>query len=355
MNAGADRYLETAVLILTFNHERYIRACIESVQQAGLNDFHVWILDDGSTDGTLSVIEECVDEFRNITLLTQPNSGGRSSRCSQRLIDESHSEFIILMSGDDLFGPGSGLRHGVEALKAEPQLAASIPRMVYLSQDPALPSPESHGCDVLEPLRSGIPEAMIEHHLYRSVSRVFLQGMIVRRRVVEAFGGFDQSVLADDYAFVMRMFQHMADAELIFRFDETCLWLYRVHAHNAHRDPVRQFSLILEVVGKYIPEEKLAGFRWDAVVFSSHAQLVEAQQAAAALLGRKQAVRAALPSVRSTLQRAVRRGDLRLICKVLFAKSSTAAHRWLAFRQLFRALAAILVRMLASTGGTSWR
>lgn len=328
----------TGVLVLTYNHEPYIRACLESILRSSLTDFHVWVLDDGSTDGTCAVVDQLARETGMITLLRQAHSGGVTSGSSQRLVEASQGAFMVLMSGDDMLGPADRLQGAIDAMRADPELDVVLPRMVYLMQDPAREAPPCHGEPLLSALRSGRAERVLGDHLYRSVSRIFLQGMVVRRAAVDAFGGFDTTLMADDYAFVVRLFEYLRDRGRRFRFDEDSLWLYRVHSENIHRNPVRQFTVIAEVVEKYIPADRRQLFQWDAVVCTDIAQFRAIQDNGRRILGAVDGARAIAPSFRATVRSAARRSDVMLLFRILLGRNLSGTQRLTAARQLLRGI-----------------
>ena len=342
MTAQSQTVNKIAVLILTHNHEEYIRDCLDSIPKYGLNNYHIWILDDASTDTTPQIVKDFSKSNSNITLLTQVDNN-TTSKNSQRLIDESSGDYIVLMSGDDLFGPGNGIAKAVRALEADPNLALVIPRMVYLMQDPSRRAPECHGKQLVTALRSGDAGQVLEKHLYKSVSRIFLQAMVIRRSIIEGFCGFDTNVLADDYAFVMRLFDFLHTSRKKFLFDESICWLYRVHENNIHRDPIRQFTLVAEVVRKYLPASRRKDFRWDAMLFDDFSQWAELRRGAVTLLGPHEGARALSPSVRASLKTAAKRQNLFLICKILLSKDSDMSQRLAAVRSLAGAIARNLV------------
>lgn len=295
-----------AALILTYNHEAYIEICLRSILECGFADMHLWVLDDGSTDGTCAIIRRIAEETGRVTLLTQTNSGGRTAANTQRLIDESQGEYILFMSGDDLLGPCFPLSRTVARLEAEDSLAFVLPRLIPFTQDPCQSASSSYSKALLVTLRSADPELVLREHLHLSVSRIFLQGVVVRRSLIRDMGGFDSVLISDDYAFIFRLFRHLADFGRGFFFDEESLWLYRIHDGNIHRAALRQFRLIVEVVAKYVPEKCRANFLWDVMAFESSDDLVEAQEVALCLLG---------PEVSKVLMRKIMKSTLRLARK----------------------------------------
>ena len=64
--------MKISVIMPVFNEERYIRKAIESVLEQSLSDFELIVVDDGSTDDTLKIIESFDDE--RIRLINQENT-----------------------------------------------------------------------------------------------------------------------------------------------------------------------------------------------------------------------------------------------------------------------------------------
>jgi glycosyltransferase involved in cell wall biosynthesis len=271
-------YKKVSVLVLTYNHERYVAACLQSILENRYPNFHVWILDDGSTDGTRSEIDKIAQADTRVTLLTQPNSGGLTAANTQRLIDESDGEYILFMSGDDMLGPGFPIWRAVQSLNSDSQLGMILPRLIFLMEDAGQVAPHLYKKSFLSLLLEGDPKEILQKHLYKEVSRLFLQGLIVRRDLVRSAGGFDTGLRADDYAFQFRLFQYLASSDLRFRFDSQSLWLYRIHQDNLHLVALRQFRLVLEVVKKYVPRDYWKEFSWDIIAFETLEDLTQVQQ-----------------------------------------------------------------------------
>lgn len=309
-------YCTVAVLVLSYNHEKYIAACLNSILACDYPDLHIWLLDDGSSDGTCAEVQQMAKRHGRITLITQPHSCGRTAANTQRLIDNSQGKYVLFMSGDDMLGPSFPLARTISKLENEEKLSVVIPRLVAVTQDPMQVAPTIYAGQFLSALRSSDPKRLLQDHLYKSVSRVFLQGVVARRSVIVAAGGFDTALLADDYAFVMRLFKHLASSEKQFCFDEESLWLYRVHAKNIHRASMRQFLLIIQVVAKYVPEYCWSHFTWDSMALDTVNDLAWGRQEAERLLG-PIATRALMRQVgKATVGAARTRGDRRLLWQI---------------------------------------
>jgi len=51
-----------SVIMLTYNHEKYISEAIESILNQSFKDFELIVLDDGSTDNTGNIIKKYLSD-----------------------------------------------------------------------------------------------------------------------------------------------------------------------------------------------------------------------------------------------------------------------------------------------------
>jgi glycosyltransferase involved in cell wall biosynthesis len=90
-----------SVVMITYNHEKYIAESIESVLKQTFEDFEFIIVNDGSNDGTDEVIRSFQDP--RITYIYQENQGPSAATNNGILV--SRGKYIALMSGDDACYP----------------------------------------------------------------------------------------------------------------------------------------------------------------------------------------------------------------------------------------------------------
>lgn len=101
-----DLLPKVSVMIITYNQIGYIRECLESVVSQDYENLEVIVSDDASTDGTQNVILEFANSYPQIIrpLLGESNIGVTGN--SNRAFRACTGEFIALLGGDDIFGPG---------------------------------------------------------------------------------------------------------------------------------------------------------------------------------------------------------------------------------------------------------
>ncbi|MBY0445020.1 MAG: glycosyltransferase family 2 protein, partial [Burkholderiales bacterium] len=99
-----------SVITPVFNEEKNIENCYLSLCQQTYTDFEWVIIDDGSTDKTVAIIENIitshsVDKF-SIKLLQQENSGASAAR-ENGINNCATGELICILDADDYFSPNS--------------------------------------------------------------------------------------------------------------------------------------------------------------------------------------------------------------------------------------------------------
>ncbi|MBQ6615925.1 MAG: glycosyltransferase family 2 protein [Thermoguttaceae bacterium] len=63
------------VAIPVYNVEKYLRQCLDSVVNQTLKDLQIICVDDGSTDGSLAIVQEYAERDKRIEVYSKPNEG----------------------------------------------------------------------------------------------------------------------------------------------------------------------------------------------------------------------------------------------------------------------------------------
>ena len=87
-----------SVIIPVYNKHKYIKETINSVLLQNFTNFEIIIVDDGSTDGSLEVIRECVDA--RLQIFSQSNSGVERARNFG--FSKSVGSYIVFLDADDI-------------------------------------------------------------------------------------------------------------------------------------------------------------------------------------------------------------------------------------------------------------
>jgi glycosyltransferase involved in cell wall biosynthesis len=218
------------VVIPSYNHGRYVEACVESALAAGDGvDLEVVVVDDGSTDDSLERLATFEDDPR-VQLHPQENQGAHAA--FNRGLDLARGEILFLLNSDDLFEPGRIPRF-LDRFDADPEvdLLTSWIRIVDGDGDelgvkeawrnlPPWPRPHPGPglADLGDPLL-----ALLESNHVATTSNV-----AVRRRLVAEHGlRFQPLRYTHDWEFLLAAGRHGGMAVI-----EEPLVRYRVHPEN---------------------------------------------------------------------------------------------------------------------------
>lgn len=95
-----------SIITPTYNHAKYIGACIESVKGQTYTNWELIIIDDGSTDATFDIAKTYAENDSRIKLVHQENIGiFKLSETYNKALHISKGEFIAILEGDDYWVP----------------------------------------------------------------------------------------------------------------------------------------------------------------------------------------------------------------------------------------------------------
>lgn len=93
-----------SIIVPTYNVEKYIRTCIESILAQTYRNIEVIIVNDGSTDQSLAVISDLICSHHNVKVINQKNQGLSVARNTG--IDVATGKYIAFVDADDKIMPG---------------------------------------------------------------------------------------------------------------------------------------------------------------------------------------------------------------------------------------------------------
>ena len=110
---------EVSVLIPIYNVERYLERCLTSLVGQTYDDFEAICINDGSTDGSRSIIQRFLDADSRFRVIDKENSGYGASM--NRGLDAARGRYVAILESDDFFEPDAlaGLPEAAEMKQAE--------------------------------------------------------------------------------------------------------------------------------------------------------------------------------------------------------------------------------------------
>ncbi len=116
-----------SILLATYNHAQYLPTALAGILGQTHPATEILIVDDGSTDDSVAVIEEFATRFPNIRLLRNGRNRGQHHSI-QRALLEARGEFVVWAASDDLLLPAF-LELSLRMLKEHPDAGLCFSRL----------------------------------------------------------------------------------------------------------------------------------------------------------------------------------------------------------------------------------
>lgn len=95
-----------SIIIPVYNVENYVRECLDSLLQQELSACEVLCVNDGSTDGSLAILQEYQAAHPNVfRVFSQINQGQAAAR--NKALDEAKGEYVVFLDSDDYYLPNA--------------------------------------------------------------------------------------------------------------------------------------------------------------------------------------------------------------------------------------------------------
>jgi len=108
-----------SIVTPVFNGARYIAACIENVAGQTVDGLEHIVVDGGSTDGTVAILESLKALYPHLRYISEKDNG--QSDAMNKGIRLASSDLIGILNADDFYEP-SAIREAVEFLESNPSI-----------------------------------------------------------------------------------------------------------------------------------------------------------------------------------------------------------------------------------------
>ena len=133
-----NKELMVTIRCLAYNHEPYIRQCLEGfVMQKTNFRFEAIVHDDASTDGTAAIIKEYAEKYPDIIkpIFETENQYSKRDGSIKRIMNEhTHGKYIAFCEGDDYWIDPLKLQKQVDFLESNPEYSMSHTNNTCLNQ-----------------------------------------------------------------------------------------------------------------------------------------------------------------------------------------------------------------------------
>ena len=95
-----SKWMKVSIIVPVYNVEKYLERCLTSIIGQNLRDYEIVIVNDGSTDGSLQIIQQYQEKFPTIIRCLQKENGGISSARNMGL-EAAIGEYITFLDSGD--------------------------------------------------------------------------------------------------------------------------------------------------------------------------------------------------------------------------------------------------------------
>ncbi|SEN77886.1 Glycosyl transferase family 2 [Roseovarius tolerans] len=244
-----------SVVCTTYNHAKYARAAIESIVAQDYRPLEIIVIDDGSTDDNVAVIEAALSESDvQSTLITQQNTANIAGNVN-RALAAATGDFVLPTSLDDLLLPGCISSKMALLLEDQSLVMVGNSSMSEMDMSGKITRPEVRNPVFGHETASCHDLLEIE---FATAGSFFTQGTVLRADCVEAIGGYDEDIAGDDLILRTKLWKHLiANSCLRCVFLRDPGFVYRKHDENLHRNTLRQLRTLIDWHNRFFPERPL--------------------------------------------------------------------------------------------------
>lgn len=110
-----------SIITPTYNHEKYIKDCIQSAINQTYTNWEMIVVNDGSTDNTSAIVKTFAEKDSRIRVFDQENIGiFRLSESYNFALSKANGKYIAVLEGDDIWYPHK-LSRQIEVLEPDPE------------------------------------------------------------------------------------------------------------------------------------------------------------------------------------------------------------------------------------------
>lgn len=252
--------IKVSVIIPVYNSEKYLKQCLDSVVNQTLKDIEIIVVNDGSTDNSLKIIQEYSNKYKNIKVINKQNEGCYKARNVG--LENAKGEYVAFCDSDDY------IKHNMYEklyLKANDTNADIVSSNYYILENNNLKVVDfSSSIKVLEKTNNKLVGA--ENILLDAViwSRIFKRQMLIDKGIM-----FHSDIHTADDAFFHAL--TMLNANKIIYIPDV-LYTYRISRNgsittNLHNEFNFDCIKVSQRILEYAIQNKIEHFMPQIVAF----------------------------------------------------------------------------------------
>ena len=251
-----------SVIIPAYNAQRYLGAALSSARAQTYSALEIIVVNDGSTDATAEIAESVARVDKRVRVVGQMHAGVAAAR--NRGLAEARGDFVAPLDADDLWHPQNVASQMRAVTDAGRETAVSYAWYVSIDEYDRV---VGIGAPSVYRTKRRVLFAQINSNFVGNASST-----LMRRSLVEAVGGYDESLRArgaegcEDHALYLALAERW-NFTVVPRY----LVAYRRHAESMSQDYVRMARSQTLVVGDLRRRRAdISGYRFSRGLASIH-------------------------------------------------------------------------------------
>lgn len=245
-----------SVVVPCYNHQGYIKECIQSIIDQDYKNIELLVIDDGSTDASAKVVKEmsdvCQERFVRFEFISRENRG-LCNTLNQGL-SWCFGEYFSAVASDDMWLPFK-IRKQVQYLEVHLDVVAVFGGIILIDKNAKFLR------KIEKPGSFKFKDILLNKHFLPAPTA------LVRRLELQAVG-YDPTIRIEDWNVWLKL-SKLNDARLV-ALKETVA-LYRQHQGNMSSDAVMMYEDGLKILAQFneSPDYKQAVSEYELAMSSS--------------------------------------------------------------------------------------
>lgn len=186
-----------SVVCLCYNHAQYVEEAIQSVLNQTYSNVQLIVVDDHSTDDSVSIIKEIISKELTIEFITLSSNLG-NCRAFNTGFELAKGDFIVDLAADDILLPDR-IEKGVRIFQSmDSNVGVQFSDAELIDENGAHLGYHSDRFPHDSIPQGDIYKDILSHYFINSPT------MMMRRMVFERLGGYDGSLAYEDFDFWVR-------------------------------------------------------------------------------------------------------------------------------------------------------
>lgn len=225
--------IKLSIIIPVYNSKKYILQCVESLlmQKLSIDEYEILLIDDGSSDGSSSIVNILCEKYHHIRCFHQSNAGqGRARNVG---LDYAKGRYVTFVDSDDYITPNTYRQilekcNSMDLDVCEYQMARQLSDGTFI-------------IDLVQPFCSDEIYTG-EYALLHGVNIASVCTNVYRKSFIDKYGlRFHEQIKHEDVEFNARMY---AFAQRIM-FTDICGYVYRWNPVSTDRTTDKEKRRIL--------------------------------------------------------------------------------------------------------------